>query len=116
MGYKVVVVSNFDSRVYEVCTNLNIIDLFDDFIISSETGYAKPDPQIYKFALEKNNLTPEQCIFIGDNYINDYTAPRNLGINALLLNRENENNSHNAEKISNLNVLISLLQNNGRPS
>ncbi len=116
MGYKVIVVSNFDSRVYEVCTNLKIIDLFDDFIISSETGYAKPDPEIYKIALERNNLTPEQCIFIGDNYINDYTAPKNLGMNALLLNREDENNKHSAQKISNLSELIAIINNNGRLS
>ncbi len=115
-GYKVVVVSNFDSRVYDVCGSLGIIEHFDDFIISSETGYAKPDPEIYKFALQRNNLKPEQCIFIGDNYINDYSAPKNLGMNALLLNRENENGNHSAEKISDLNDLITLLQNNGRPS
>jgi len=113
MGYKIVVVSNFDSRVYEVCTSLNIIDLFDDFIISSETGYAKPDPQIYMAALERNNLQPEQCIFIGDNYLNDYLAPTGIGMQALLLNREGENEKYDVDTIADLNELVELLSNNG---
>ena len=113
LGFTIIVVSNFDSRVYDVCENLKIIDHFDDFIISSEAGYAKPDIEIYNIALTRNNLNPSECIFIGDNYLNDYVAPTNIGMNALLLNRENENEKHSVEKISNLNELLSILQNNG---
>ena len=113
LGLKIVVVSNFDSRVYDVCENLKIIDHFDDFIISSEAGYAKPDVEIYNIALSRNNLNPDEAIFIGDNYLNDYDAPKNLGMKALLLNRNNENEKYSVEKISNLNELLTILQNNG---
>lgn len=116
LGYKTIVVSNFDSRVYDVCKNLGIIDHFDDFIISSEAGFAKPDHQIYNLALKNNNLNAEDCVFIGDNYLNDYLAPTSIGMKALLLNRENENEQHLVEKISDLNELITLIQNNGRLS
>lgn len=116
LGYAIIVVSNFDSRVYDVCGSLGIIDHFDDFIISSEAGYAKPDPEIYKLALQRNNLVPEECVFIGDNYLNDYVAPTKLGLKAILLNRENENQEHEVYKISNLNELLSILNNNGEQS
>jgi putative hydrolase of the HAD superfamily len=116
MGFTIIVVSNFDSRVYDVCDNLGIIDHFDDFIISSEAGYAKPDVGIYNLALKKNNLNPEECVFIGDNYLNDYAVPTSIGMQAFLLNRENENDEHSVEKISNLNELLEILQEDGRLS
>jgi len=116
MGFTVIVVSNFDSRVYDVCDNLGIIDHFDDFIISSEVGYAKPDVEIYNIALNRNNLNPEECVFIGDNYSNDYVAPTNIGMRALLLNRESENEKHSVDKISNLNELLKIIKQNGRLS
>jgi len=116
LGFTIIIISNFDSRVYDVCKSLSIIDHFDDFIISSEAGYAKPDIEIYNIALSRNNLNPQQCVFIGDNYLNDYVAPTNIGMQALLLNRDNENNKHSVEKISNLNELVTILQHNGRLS
>jgi len=116
LGFTLIIVSNFDSRVYDVCENLRIINHFDDFIISSEAGYAKPDIEIYNIALSRNNLNPQQCVFIGDNYLNDYVAPTKIGMKALLLNRENENEQYSVNKISDLNELLTLLQNNGRLS
>ncbi len=116
LGFAIIIVSNFDSRVYDVCESLSIIDHFDDFIISSEVGYAKPDIEIYNIALSRNNLNPQQCVFIGDNYLNDYAAPKSIGMQALLLNRDNENNKHSVQKISNLNELVTILQHNGRLS
>ncbi len=116
LGFAIIIVSNFDSRVYDVCESLSIIDHFDDFVISSEAGYAKPDIEIYNIALSRNNLNPQQCVFIGDNYLNDYVAPRKIGMKALLLNRENENEQYSVNKISDLNELLTLLQNNGRLS
>ena len=116
LGYKTIVVSNFDSRVYDVCENLGILEHFDDFIISSEAGFAKPDHQIYNLALKNNNLNAEDCVFIGDNYLNDYVAPVSIGMKALLLNRNNENKKHSVQKISDLNELVALIQNSRRLS
>jgi len=116
LGLTIIVVSNFDSRVYDVCNSLGILEHFDDFIISSEAGYAKPDVEIYNIALSRNNLSPQECIFIGDNYLNDYSAPTSIGMKSLLLNREQENEKHSVEKISNLNELVTILQHNGRLS
>lgn len=108
-GFKIIVVSNFDSRVYDVCTNLGIIEYLDDFIISSEAGYAKPDIHIYNIALKRNDLLPDECIFIGDNYINDYIAPTSIGMKAILLNRNNENERYKVDKIQNLNEISNIL-------
>lgn len=113
MDYKLVVVSNFDSRVYDVCRNLDILHMFDDFLISSETGYAKPSEEIFKIALERNDLEPNECVHIGDNYENDYLSPRKVGINAIFLDRENRDTDTGKRKIYNLNQLVGLLKKPG---
>ncbi|THG18670.1 hypothetical protein TEA_012328 [Camellia sinensis var. sinensis] len=50
-GVKLAVVSNFDTRLRKVLKELNVVDLFDAVVISSEVGYEKPDAQIFKAAL-----------------------------------------------------------------
>ena len=104
------VVSNFDSRVYDVCENLKILDYFDDFIISSEAGFAKPDIEIFKLALEKNSLKPSECIHFGDNYVNDYISPITLGLNAVYLDRDGKYaDQESVKRISNLSEITRLL-------
>ena len=108
-NYKLIVVSNFDSRVYDVCKNLNIFDYFDDFIISSEAGFAKPEIEIFKLALERNSLNSSNCLHTGDNFLNDYVCPISIGMNALYLDRSSENQDESVSKINNLKELLELL-------
>lgn len=41
--------------------------LFDQIVISSEVGYAKPDPEIFHTALDRLGVPPQNAIFIDDN-------------------------------------------------
>jgi putative hydrolase of the HAD superfamily len=43
-----------------------ILDAFDQTIISSEIGMAKPDPRIFALTLEKIKVTPSQAVFVDD--------------------------------------------------
>ena len=89
-NYKLGIISNFDSRVYDVMNDLEINEYFDSFIISSEAGHAKPDPNIFHIALRDIGSDPKECIHIGDNIFNDFHGARSLGIQALVLDREND--------------------------
>lgn len=111
-NYRLGIISNFDSRVYDVMNNLEIHEYFDSFIISSEAGHAKPDPDIYHLALRKLGAEPTECIHVGDNLQNDFHGPRALGIRALLLDRENEHGSigdqHKITSLEDLNKFLDL--------
>lgn len=108
-GYRIVVVSNFDSRVYDVCSSMDILDYFDDFVISSEAGYAKPSIEIFQMALQRNGLNPHECVHIGDNYMNDYVCPTSIGMNAIFLDRENEHPDISIDKIKDLKELLTII-------
>ena len=41
-------------------------NLFDVVISSADVGYAKPEEEIYRFALEQLALPPEAALFIDD--------------------------------------------------
>lgn len=90
LGYNLGIISNFDSRVYDVMRELGIYDFFDVLVISSEAGHAKPSHGIFSKALEESGRDPREVIHVGDDLCNDFHGARALGIRALLLDREGE--------------------------
>lgn len=62
---------------------------FDAFYLSHEINLIKPNPDIFEFVLEKNNLKAEECLFIDDNADNINTA-NTLNIKTWHINPENE--------------------------
>jgi putative hydrolase of the HAD superfamily len=82
------IISNFDTRVYDVCTHLGIIDYFDSFVISSEAGFSKPSPKIFSLALSKNKVSPSECIHIGDSLEHDFYGASSVGIKVLLVDKK----------------------------
>jgi putative hydrolase of the HAD superfamily len=55
---------------------LEILRLFDEFIVSYEVGAMKPDPRIYQEALRRSGLPASACVFIDDRSENVGGAER----------------------------------------
>lgn len=85
--YKLGVISNFDSRIYSVLKGLKIFAYFDSITISSETGYAKPHPEIFKAAIRTAGVPPNRILFVGDNLADDVRAGAAAGLHAILIDR-----------------------------
>ncbi len=64
---------------------LGIYDKFEDVIISSDVGCAKPDIKFYQYILNKHNLDAKESIMIGNDYITDIQGSFNAGIDSLYL-------------------------------
>lgn len=60
----------------------NLHDLFDGFFSSCYVGARKPDPRIFKRALEVVQVKPEECVYFDDRRMFVNTA-KNLGINGI---------------------------------
>ena len=89
-GLRLGVISNFDTRLYEVLDELQLSAYFDSIHISTEVGAAKPDAAIFEVALADNALSPSQALHIGDSLMADAQGAQAAGLSALWLNRQGE--------------------------
>jgi len=60
----------------------HIDDAFDDLVISAEVGLAKPDPAIYRLALERLNVEADRAVFV-DDFIQNIAAAAEIGMHAV---------------------------------
>ena len=110
-GLLVIVVSNFDTRIYDVINQLGITHYFDSVITSSESGFAKPDAGIFNIALQKHGLKSYECLHVGDSYRLDYLGAASAGIEAVLLDRKGtHSNEDKVKTIKNLTELIGYIE------
>jgi putative hydrolase of the HAD superfamily len=109
-GFKLGIISNFDSRIYDVCSKLGIIDFFDSIVISSEVGFAKPMVGIFNIALKRNNVRPCESLHIGDSLYHDFYGARSAGIRTLLLDKEGRyRDDPNVQRIDTLEEVVDIL-------
>ncbi len=106
--FKLAIISNWDSRLPELCERLGITGFFDAVIVSALVGYEKPHPSIFRIALVETDTLPEEAIYIGDDPFLDYQAARKAGIHSLHLDRSNHFPDH-PDRITNLHQLINHL-------
>nr|WP_246421882.1 HAD family phosphatase [Nocardiopsis mwathae] len=58
-------------------------DSFDAVVISGEVGMRKPEPEIFRHALELTGLSPAECVFI-DDIEHNVRAAVELGMTGIL--------------------------------
>lgn len=63
---------------------LTINDYFDELFLSYKLNLAKPDPEVFKYVINKLHLNPSETLFIDDAQSNLDTA-ETLGINTLFI-------------------------------
>ena len=88
-NYNIVITSNFDSRIYRVCKKFHIDEFIDYYTISSESGFSKPDKELFYMSLKKVNNKPSESVHVGDNYNLDYIPSSQIGMKSILMDREN---------------------------
>lgn len=86
--YKIALLTNWDHppHIYKMLKRDGIQRFFDEVIISGETGFEKPDPKIFQYALDRLNITNKEALFIGDSE-EDYLGSKNAGLDFLLISR-----------------------------
>ena len=81
-GLKIALISNcFDEEVDPV-KNSRLYPYFDVALLSYEVGIMKPDPKIFRLALERLKLEPGECIYVGDGGSNELKAATDCGMKA----------------------------------
>ena len=83
--YPMILVSNFYGNIRTVLNEFELTKYFSEVIESAEVGIRKPDPTIYKLAINKFGLEPEEIVIIGDSYKNDINPANILGCPSIWL-------------------------------
>ena len=84
--YRLAAVSNGNADIIQV----GLGQFFEFSWSAALAGKQKPHPIVFESLLERENLTPEQVIHIGDDPLADIQGAQQLGIKAIWLNRHNQ--------------------------
>lgn len=82
-GYRLLGLSNWSSKVYEVMEKYPIFQLLEGSVISTEVKQLKPEADIYHTLLERFQALPEECVFIDDKLPN-IEGCRQVGMHGIL--------------------------------
>jgi putative hydrolase of the HAD superfamily len=81
--YRLGVVSNFYGNLEAVCHGAGLAPLFGVIIDSHRIGAEKPDPAIFRAALEPLCAKAETTLFVGDSLRRDREGARRIGMGFL---------------------------------
>jgi putative hydrolase of the HAD superfamily len=87
-GARLAVVSNWDVSLHDVLERTGLRPLVDAVVISAEFGAAKPDPAIFRAALERVEATASEALHVGDSLEADVEGARAAGVEAVFVARD----------------------------
>jgi putative hydrolase of the HAD superfamily len=81
-------ISNIDRDLSSTYDELGLSSSLDVLVTSLVVGAAKPDPAIFRAALERAGVHAAEAIHVGDMYHSDVLGARSAGIRPLLIDRD----------------------------
>jgi putative hydrolase of the HAD superfamily len=87
-GRRLLCVSNWDVSLRAVLDRCGLAAALDDIVTSAEVGARKPDPAIFRVALDRARCEPQEAVHVGDTPGEDVAGAKAAGIPALLLDRD----------------------------
>jgi putative hydrolase of the HAD superfamily len=109
-GITLGLVSNFEPWLDEVLALQGIADRFAAVAISGTLGVAKPDPRIFKAALDGAGADPGATVHVGDQPVNDVGGALAAGITPVLIDRFGRHpDAGGAHRVEDLRGLLELV-------
>ena len=86
-NYRLHLITNGFSDVQGVkLASSNLTHYFEEIITSEHSGHLKPDPRMFRHALERTGATATESLMIGDNLECDVLGAYNAGIDQVYFN------------------------------
>lgn len=110
-GFKLAIVSNWDTPLDPLTERLGIAHYFDVIVASHDARVlsAKPDPHIFNYTLAAIGVSAAETVHVGDTYEADIVGAQNVGIRPILIDREGTQTDKWHETIQSLSELPVLL-------
>ena len=99
MGLKTGLISTaYEEEIALIFGKANLEKRLFDVIVGADTvRKGKPHPDVFKYALKKLNVKPEEAMFVGDSVDADYNGAENVGVKAILMQKKEDNVKRNSE-------------------
>ncbi|MEJ2583732.1 MAG: YjjG family noncanonical pyrimidine nucleotidase [Robiginitalea sp.] len=108
--YRLHIITNgFEEVQFRKLRNSGIDTYFREVVNSDRAGVKKPDPRIFRIALEATGIQPESGVMIGDNFEADIKGARSVGLQALHFNVHQEPDHQICPIIQDLREIKSFL-------
>ena len=92
-GFRLALVSNMmlPGKLLEAKLQAaRILTYFDHITISSDVGFIKPHPEIFRRTLAESKLRSDEVLFVGDTYHQDIIGAKRVGLKTVWLNTRHE--------------------------
>jgi HAD superfamily hydrolase (TIGR01662 family) len=86
-GLKIGLISNTQRCLASFEKHFALEGLFAVALSSSDHGYMKPHPSIFRRALQAVSVEPSEAVMVGDSLAHDIEGARSLGMRAVLVAR-----------------------------
>jgi putative hydrolase of the HAD superfamily len=84
-GYKVGLISDCSTEVPTAWKDTLLAPLIDVPVFSCVAGIKKPDPRIYRMALERLRVEAKNCLYIGDGSSQELSGAQKVGMHPILI-------------------------------
>lgn len=108
--YPLHIISNgFVEAQFVKLKNSGLEQYFQQVILSEEVGHQKPQPGIFKAALDRTNSKKHSSIYIGDHIDTDVKGAINFGMDVVFFNPKEVRDAHNAtHEVTHLRELLRI--------
>ena len=104
-GKRLGIISNFSPNCEPLLRELGLAQYFDFFIVSGILGIEKPDPRIFHAAVQAAGAPISEIVYVGDSVYHDVQGARDAGMDAILIDRDNQHAERALTRIQDLREL-----------
>ncbi|MGB0778157.1 MAG: YjjG family noncanonical pyrimidine nucleotidase [Flavobacteriaceae bacterium] len=109
-NYQLHMITNgFKEVQWKKCVNSGISNYFSAFITSESVGVQKPNPLVFKEALNRAGAMAAESIMIGDNQEADVQGALDSDMHAIFCNFDNQENTGNYLEVKKLEEIKRIL-------
>jgi len=84
-GLRLGIASNWEGDLEEHLQEAGLLELFDVVAESHWVGHTKPDPELFRWALDRMGVQPDRAVHVGDSYEPDIHGARAAGLRGAVL-------------------------------
>jgi putative hydrolase of the HAD superfamily len=109
-GLTLGVISNYEAWLEDLLADLDLTALLPIRVVSGIEGVEKPEPAIFRLALERAGLPAEEVVYVGDVPDFDYEPAAALGMFPVLIDRRERHPAFDGVRVTDLRDLIPVLE------